>query len=228
MLVLLAMDFVVLTTVQDEGAAQIAKDAVAELGIPVRVQRRSMNPYFAILTHDTFEIRVPAERLAEAQQALAWLERDARLALDGSPGEPGTAPAAGPAPRKMSFAVALGCLLPFPASCFYARRFGLGWLLCGLFAGALLWGSLDPHHRADAFGLGVAIKAADALLAPLLIAVERRRERPALRRDLLLALLTVVCLFGLFVSLVVDGQREAQRQRKAAPWQQPRGERKEP
>ena len=74
---------IAITTVRDPGAAEVARQALADAGIPVEVRRLGMNPYFATITGLEFEVRVPAERLAEAEQVLAFLSEAAAEALVG-------------------------------------------------------------------------------------------------------------------------------------------------
>jgi hypothetical protein len=74
---------IAITTVRDPGAAEVARQALADAGIPVEVRRLGMNPYFATLTGMELEVRVPAERLAEAEQVLAYLSEEAAEALLG-------------------------------------------------------------------------------------------------------------------------------------------------
>jgi hypothetical protein len=74
---------IAITTVRDPGAAEVARQALADAGIPVEVRRLGMNPYFATLTGIELEVRVPEERLAEAEQVLALLSEASAEALLG-------------------------------------------------------------------------------------------------------------------------------------------------
>jgi hypothetical protein len=74
---------IAITTVRDPGAAEVARQVLAEAGIPVDVRRVGINPYFGTLTGLDIEVRVPAERLAEAEQVLLHLSEAAGEALAG-------------------------------------------------------------------------------------------------------------------------------------------------
>jgi hypothetical protein len=80
------MKRVAVTTVRDEGAAQVAKETLAELGIEVELRRQAINPYFGAATADVFEVRVPEDRLVEAEHALARLEKEVEEALIAAAG----------------------------------------------------------------------------------------------------------------------------------------------
>lgn len=114
---------IAITTVRDPGAAEVARQALADAGIPVEVRRLGMNPYFATLTGMEFEVRVPAERLAEAEQVLAYLSEEAAEALRGQAALPldpeaerrieamreGAPPRE---PKSRAFGAVLGLLVP--------------------------------------------------------------------------------------------------------------------
>jgi len=73
--------FVAVSTVVDQGAANVAKEALEAAGIPVELRRAPGNPYFARMTSDTFEVRVPHDRVLEAERVLARLSADVEEAL---------------------------------------------------------------------------------------------------------------------------------------------------
>ena len=187
------MRFVAVTTVHDDGAAQVAREKLADAGIPVELKSLGQNPYFGAVTAQEIEVRVPSERLAEAALQLEQLERqveasllaeagmfggDAPDAPDDEDDDEGGSMALPPPelrPLKLSWAIVLSLLLPFPAGCFYARAWKIGYLLCGLFAVGVV-GSLIGHVR-DAMGLALFAKGADAVLAPMFALVHNRRLR---------------------------------------------------
>jgi hypothetical protein len=78
------MKLVPVETVHDEGAAEVAREALADAGIPVELKRLGTNPYFAARVE--IEVRVPETRVREAQAELARLARDADEALAAEAG----------------------------------------------------------------------------------------------------------------------------------------------
>ncbi len=74
------MKFVAVSTVRDEGAAEVAKEALADAGIPVELRRVGANPYFGQMTATDWEVRVPEERTGEAHDVLLRVELEAEEA----------------------------------------------------------------------------------------------------------------------------------------------------
>ena len=74
------MKLVTVSTVRDEGAAEVAKEALSDAGIAVDLKRVSGNPYFAQMSASEWEVRVPEERVADAERVLARVEHEAEEA----------------------------------------------------------------------------------------------------------------------------------------------------
>jgi hypothetical protein len=74
------MKFVAISTVRDEGAAEVAKEALESAGIDVEVKRISPTAYVGPLALIEFEVRVPEDRVADAEQVLEQLSEDAEAA----------------------------------------------------------------------------------------------------------------------------------------------------
>jgi hypothetical protein len=72
------MRWVAVDTVGDEGAAEVAREALEACDLPVEIKRVGANPYLGARVE--IEVRVPEERLAEAEAVLAQLEIDAEEA----------------------------------------------------------------------------------------------------------------------------------------------------
>lgn len=192
---------VALVTVPDEGAAETVRAALAEVDIPVRLERaRPENPYRVQVLAGAWRILVPQERLADAQVLLARLEREMAEEVDAQAAgwEPEAAAAAPPeVPRrpgpKISFALALGALLPFPVSCFYVRARWRGAIWLGLVVAAFVLAMVDdggyqllPFGEDSPLAYGdrlllvcIFAKLADLFVALLLISLRRRWPAPA-------------------------------------------------
>jgi hypothetical protein len=169
---------VAVTTLRDAAGADVTREALAEHGIPVEVRRVGSDPYFGSGTSEAFEVRVPADRVADAHELLEGLEEDlARAALQEAGVPPSELDDAGDTelpppelrPRKASWALALALVGPWPGvGLLYARAFALGWTMAGMtlmfLAAAVAVG--NPDWMAAL----VVLKAADVVLAPFLAA----------------------------------------------------------
>ncbi|MGZ3438697.1 MAG: putative signal transducing protein, partial [Polyangia bacterium] len=172
------MKMVAVTTVRDGGAAEVAKEALADHGIRVEVRRMGSNVYFSALTAEEFEVRVPEDRVDEAHDVLAALEEDleaAVIALAGVPPENeeergnSDLPPPEERPRKISWAIALGLVGPIPGcGVLYARAFKLGWTMVGMSAATFVaaLGSGQPAL----FGILLGLKGLDIFYSPILAA----------------------------------------------------------
>ncbi len=74
------MRFVAVTIVNDEGAAQVASEMLAEAGIAVEA-RHLRDPYFG--GGPRVEVRVPADRLQDAEALLSILGEESQTAAAG-------------------------------------------------------------------------------------------------------------------------------------------------
>jgi hypothetical protein len=87
------MDLSDLVIVADQGAGEIVRTALAEVGIHAEVRRSyPEHPYIVAPLAEPWQILVPAERLTEAKQVLARLEHEMQDEVEAQ------ALAAGPAP----------------------------------------------------------------------------------------------------------------------------------
>jgi hypothetical protein len=75
------MRFVTISTVRDDGAAQVAKEALEDAGIQVRLKKQGINPYLASVTADVYEVMVPEERVADGESILSRLAGELEQAL---------------------------------------------------------------------------------------------------------------------------------------------------
>ena len=176
------MKMVAVATLRDAAGAEVAREMLAERGIRVEIKRLGMNAYFGSPTAEEFEVRVPADRVAEAQAVLdAMAEELERAALAEAGVAPGDDDARGGdelpppelRPRKVAWAIALGLVGPIPGcGVLYARAFALGWIFVGasvaLFVAS---GAINP----DFFGGLIVLKAADVLIAPFAAARFNRK-----------------------------------------------------
>jgi len=174
---------VAVTTLRDPAGAQVAKEMLTERGIDVEIRRLGYNPYFGAPTAEEFEVRVPEDALEEAQRFFEAMEGElerAAIAEAGVPAGEDDAPGAELPPpelreRKVSWAVALGLVGPIPGcGVLYARAFALGWTMIGLSL-ALFFGAMTVNP--DCFGILIALKAADILVAPFAAARFNRKLR---------------------------------------------------
>lgn len=149
-----------LVIVPDEGAAEMVRAALVEAGIQPEFERAFPDhPYRASILAEPWRVFVPAERLKDAQDALARLEHDVAdeadrqsrawhgrdegevdaLAAELSAGDAPAAeqePAARHGPR-IGWALALAFLLPVPAVSFYAGARRAGAIFIGLFVASV-------------------------------------------------------------------------------------------
>lgn len=169
------MRYTTLTTVYDDGAAALTRDALAAEDIPVRLRRRGPDhPYVGLFAKEQIEVQVPEENLEAAREVLAWLERDAeRLAMEGGGGasaapadpeedEEASLPARRPV--RLSTGLVLAVLVPLPVTCLYAGARPLGQVLLGLAAGLFVL-ALASGQGALAIQALMLVKILDVTLA---------------------------------------------------------------
>ena len=68
------MNFVAVETVADEGAAEVAREALAACDIPVELRRHGSNQFGARMS---IEVRVPVEHARDAESILSQLGEEA-------------------------------------------------------------------------------------------------------------------------------------------------------
>jgi hypothetical protein len=76
----MSVKFVAVSTVRDEGAAEVAREALHDADIAVELRRVGANPYFGQMSAVEYEVRVPEDRVAEAHDVLARVELEAEEA----------------------------------------------------------------------------------------------------------------------------------------------------
>jgi hypothetical protein len=178
------MKMVAVTTLRDAAGAEVAKEMLAEHGISAEVRRLGYNPYFGSPTAEEFEVRVPEESLVEAQRFFEAMHEElerAALAEAGVPPDEDDVRGGDDLPppelraRKVSWAVALGLVGPIPGcGVLYARAFALGWTMVGV---SLAMFVASMAINPDFFGVLLALKAADVIVAPFCAARFNRKLR---------------------------------------------------
>ena len=73
------MKLTAVTKVHDPGAAEVAREELASRGMPVELKRLGNDPYFGSVGVE-IEIRVPSDRVKEAEAILAQLAEEAEEA----------------------------------------------------------------------------------------------------------------------------------------------------
>jgi hypothetical protein len=196
------MALVALVTVPDEGAADVVRSALDEVGIPVELRRVGLeNPYRGSVLAAPWRIMVPEERLDEARR---WLDRVEQELADEVESQAGVAegseavtepPLPDPTRRspKIAWALGLAAILVFPVVCFYVRAWRRGALWLGMFllplvllgvravSGYELLPQIEPPlERIDTLLLILIwAKLADLFVGLLLIVLRRRSASPA-------------------------------------------------
>jgi hypothetical protein len=169
---------VVLTTFQDSAGADVAREAVADAGIPAELRRVGGDVYLGSMTGNSYELRVPEDRVHDAEGVLAALEEDMEQAAIAAAGVPidyederGNAalPAVEDRPRKLSWAIAFALISPLPGlGVMYARQYllGLAFAVTTLCLG-MIRQFLDLTTT-ETYLLLLGLKVADLVLAPIL------------------------------------------------------------
>jgi hypothetical protein len=114
------MKLVAVTKVHDPGAAEVARDELESRGMVVELKRLGNDPYFGSVGIE-IEVRVPADRVAEAEAILARLAVEAEEAAlsqsaESPPVEEAAArdrPARPPMPRALVAGVAALVVIAF-------------------------------------------------------------------------------------------------------------------
>jgi hypothetical protein len=175
------MKWVAVTTVGDEGAAQIAKEALEGRDIPVELRRVPKTAYVAAA--DEIEVRVPEENLEQAQAALEQFHSEVEQAVLAEAGvPPAEDETVGPGkprdlaltPRRIGWSIAIAAIAPVPCvpmGMIYARA--PRWLYLVLSVGfAALFVTGKSQAMLVAF---VAPRILDIVLAPIFAVRENRR-----------------------------------------------------
>jgi len=181
-------NLVALTTVHDPGAADAIVEALNQLGIVSQIsQVPDENPYMRSVLQ-VWQVRVPAERMADARGVLqafeAEVERDLQSQAKGPAGDAAEDEAsalATAARRRVSFATLwLAFVVPFPITCLLARAPLAATIFLSTFIGVFYVTMTFGRAGASiAFAWALlGIKVAD-LVVGLLITRMRRRTAPA-------------------------------------------------
>lgn len=219
---------IAVTTTLDEETAEMLAAVLDGQGIPIAICRLGINPYLGAATPASFEVRVPAERLADAKAALerfaagssaspahddeadAASHASAEAATDPEPlASEGATPTEERTPRLWML-TPLAIVAVLPVGCLYARWRRLGTLLLsmGLTALAVFFATRNP----TALLLAGGAKALDLVLAPLLLTIENRRRGQDDSRIARGAVVSALCLV-LCVGVVLLFHWEERRQR---------------
>jgi hypothetical protein len=176
-------DMVAVTTLRDAGGAEVAREELAGRGIPVEIKRLSnFQLYFGAPSSEEWEVRVPADRVDEAQGVLDALASELAERVVAEAGVPPGVdddrstelPPPELRPRKLSWAIAIGLIAPLPGlGLLYARAFRLGYLMIGL--ALAFWVGGAATGQPEALVMGVLLKPLDALLAPFFAARFNRK-----------------------------------------------------
>ena len=178
------MTMVAVTTLREAGGAEVAKEALADRGIPVEIRRfTNFGLYFGAPAGEEFEVRVPEAHLDEARALLDALSEElvkSVLAEAGVPPgeeeEPDELPALEKQPRKLSWAIAIALSAPLPGCCLlYGRAFRLGYLFVGLFVALTIGGMASGDSKV--LMLAFLLKPIDAVLGPIFAARFNRKLR---------------------------------------------------
>jgi hypothetical protein len=184
------MPKIAIATVLDEGAAELLVSSLDLKGIAATIQRVPHNPYLGAPTSVSLEVRVDAERVAEARTALEMIAADTPGTVEWD--EPGAdavpAPPAAtdedeevdePGPGVRRPRLWIGAALPFVipvvpvVGLFYAGRARAGWLLLSIGVTAVVLATFT--RDLNAVMLLALVKAIDVVATPLLVALANRR-----------------------------------------------------
>ena len=176
--------------VPDEGAAEMVRAALVEAGIQPEFERAfPEHPYRASILAEPWRVFVPADRLRDAQNALARLEHDvaeeAELqsrawhgreeeALEDGGGGAQEEPDVSDGPRRaprIGWALALAFVLPVPAVSLYAGARRAGAIFIGLFIASVALAFNQGVFTVSPVG-AVLLESADPTPAPRLAARE--------------------------------------------------------
>src|SRR2546430_10408748 len=114
------MTMVAVTTLREAGGAEVAKEALADRGIPVEIKRlTNFSLYFGAPAPEEFEVRVPPEHLDEALEVLEALREEMELKVLAEAGVAPTdqsdeLPPPERRPRKLAWSVAIALIAPVP------------------------------------------------------------------------------------------------------------------
>jgi hypothetical protein len=175
---------ITITTVRDRAAAEVAKEALTAVDIPVEIRLLGQNPYFGSITAEEWEIRVPEEHQDDALEELDRIGAELEQAVFAEAGVPAADEEDdlhAETPKKVSWALALSLILPFPGGgCMYARANAIGLTIFGLWLG-LLVGVILGAHFPYGMQLWMGAKVVDLILSPICVMRFNRRLADAAR-----------------------------------------------
>ena len=170
---------ITISTVRDRAAAEVAKEALSAINIPVEIRLLGKNPYFGSITAEEWEVRVPEEHEDAALQELERIGAELEQAVFAEAGVPAKEEDDDDLheeqPKKISWALALSLILPFPGGgCMYARANALGLIIFGVWLGitaAAIFGFQVPYGMQ----LWIGAKIVDLILSPVCVIRFNRR-----------------------------------------------------
>jgi hypothetical protein len=181
---------ITVSTVRDRAAAEVAKEALTAINIPVEIRLLGKNPYFGSITAEEWEIRVPEEHEDDALEELDRIGAELEQAVFAEAGVPAPEGVSGEdddlhadeeQPKKLSWALALSLILPFPGGgCMYARANALGLTIFGVWLG-LVVGAILGAHFPYGMQLWIGAKILDLILSPFCVMRFNRRLADAAR-----------------------------------------------
>jgi hypothetical protein len=138
------MRYVAVTRVHHQAAASVIKEALVDRGISVQIRRRPSGLLLAAITHEVYDVLVPADRLAEAERALDLLAHESAYAL-GVSDEPTVEAAQVRRSKRARAILFLALFSPLPIGCVVAGARGLGlFLLLLALVGAIAFVGSHP------------------------------------------------------------------------------------
>jgi len=163
---------ITISTVRDRAGAELAQETLRAAGIVAEIRLVGQNPYFGSVSAEEYEVRVPEESEEAALAELRRLSEQIEQAVYAEAGVPSDGRDDAlhvevERPRKLSWAVALSLVLPFPGGgCLYARAPRIGFVLFGVWLGITV-AAMGGMHSPYGMQLWIGAKLLDALLAPL-------------------------------------------------------------
>jgi hypothetical protein len=172
---------ITISKVRDRAAAEVAKEALSSINIPVEIRLMGQNPYFGNASAEEWEVRVPDEHEEAALDELDRLAEEMEQAVYAEAGVPppedeaDDLKASSDRPKKVSWALAISLLLPFPGGgCMYARANGPGLTILGVWLGLTL-ATIIGVQVPWGMQLWLGCNLVDLLLAPFFVARFNRR-----------------------------------------------------
>ncbi len=178
---------ITISKVRDRAAAEVAKEALQAVDIPVEIRLVGQNPYFGNASAEEWEVRVAEEHEEAALEELERLSGELEQAVYAEAGVPAPEDDTDDLdvdrerPKKASWALAISLLLPFPGGgCMYARANAPGLVIFGVWLGLSL-AAIAGVRMPYGMQLWIGCKLLDLILAPFFVARFNRRLSDAAR-----------------------------------------------